>query len=93
VKRIIGIIFFIVTKTEFVIGCKKCIRKKVADANNSSMKLGWWAIPFGLLLTPGTIIGNNQRLQEVEQNQLTNDFVSFVGENRGLVLNIVNSSK
>jgi hypothetical protein len=38
--------------------CKKCATKKQAIDLTSSFFLGWWGIPFGLIVTPIQIVRN-----------------------------------
>jgi len=44
----------IVTRTgcDTVLSCRRCARKRQGGAILRSLALGWWGVPFGLILTP-----------------------------------------
>ena len=45
-------------KTSEHLVCKKCAAKQQATDLVGSLLLGWWGIPFGLILTPIQVIRN-----------------------------------
>lgn len=40
------------------VSCRRCAKKRQAGAFTSSLLLGWWGIPFGLVLTPVMLVRN-----------------------------------
>lgn len=53
-----SVIIYTSWKTHEHVVCKKCALKQQATNLLGSMVLGWWGVPFGLIVTPIQIFGN-----------------------------------
>ena len=53
-----SIIFYTSWKTSQHLMCKSCALKQQAVDLAGSMLLGWWGLPFGLIVTPIQILAN-----------------------------------
>lgn len=53
-----SVIIYTSYKTKEHIVCKQCARKKQLSSLFLSTVLGWWGIPFGLIITPVQIVKN-----------------------------------
>lgn len=55
---IYSLIYISSWRTKEHVVCKKCATKKQVTGLISSFFLGWWGVPFGLLMTPVMLVSN-----------------------------------
>ncbi|WP_430391482.1 hypothetical protein [Dyella sp. 20L07] len=61
-----------------ILACRDCGRSASLKALASSMVLGWWGVPFGLLVTPYKIVANVAELLRQDKPEPSPALQTFV---------------
>jgi hypothetical protein len=80
--------FLILTfyETHLVVGCSQCIIAASRRANNLTLALGWWGIPWGPFRALQAISINGKANSAAQGDKATESLMQFVAENQGAVL-------
>src|SRR5690606_20398575 len=73
-------LLFTYTNTESMIACPNCLNKQNNKALISTILLGWWAIPWGILKTPLYIYRNFKSKKENKLNVSNATLLAFTLE-------------
>lgn len=76
-------LLFTYTNTESMIACPNCLNKQNNKALISTILLGWWAIPWGILKTPLYIYRNFKSKKENKLNVSNATLLAFTLEHVG----------
>ncbi|MBA3929960.1 MAG: hypothetical protein C0521_10290 [Xanthomonas sp.] len=69
------------TQENKLIGCSGCARKKQALDTLGTVALGWWGIPFGLILTPlGLLMNLGQMISSSTKEQPSKYLTQYARE-------------
>ncbi|WP_282037323.1 hypothetical protein [Saccharicrinis aurantiacus] len=85
IRSVKSFIIFTNYKKTPIISCQECANKKRKSALTSTIILGWWGIPWGIIRTPQTIINyfvDKNKLKEISESILTGFVIENIGEIR-----------
>ena len=85
IDSLYSIIFYTKFKSSLIIGCYTCLKDELIQANISSLFLGPWGIPFGLLGTPVTILGNILKFKKIDMNVPSKELKEYVRKNIDII--------
>lgn len=57
------------------ISCKKCAVKKNFSSIMSSFLLGWWGVPWGIIITPSQIISNLVAILQKNKQEVSEELI------------------
>jgi len=92
-KKVKSIIAYTSTKAYMVLGCPACIALHAEKATESCLVFGWWAIPFGPILTLMAIASNFKALKAAMNSEPTQYFLAYVEQNIGPLIHAMKSGK
>lgn len=78
--KVKSLFIFTSLSSEYSIGCKQCLKTAKKEFNISSLFLGLWSLPAGLLGTPIVMLINTIRVNKIKNNIPTSDFRSYLME-------------
>jgi len=80
--------FLILTlhETHLVVGCSQCIIAASRKANNLTLALGWWGIPWGPIRTLQAISMNGKASSAAQADQATESLMQYAAQNHGAIL-------
>lgn len=74
--RVISILYFTQYERKSRLCCQACGKKENMTAFWLSFFLGWWGLPFGLILTPVYLIANLWEMrQHLHPGELSDDLL------------------
>ena len=81
-------------KKQLIIACPDCLDSKNQKAITTTLLLGWWGIPWGIVQTPFYIYNNTKEKKSNRIDGPNATFLSFTMQNIGqIVANIENVEK
>ncbi len=83
IRSVKSFVVFTNYKKTPIITCQECADKKKKSALISTIILGWWGIPWGLVRTPQTIINyfaDKSKVEEISESILTGFAIENIGE-------------
>jgi hypothetical protein len=78
-------IFFTNYSAEVSIACPDCLDKKITQAIWSSLLLGWWGFPWGLIRTPMSVYRNFKSRSHHRGGNLNDTMIAFTAANIGTI--------
>ncbi|KML59238.1 MULTISPECIES: hypothetical protein [Burkholderia] len=76
--RVVSLVFVTRWATRRHVCCRRCGRKKQAAALLASVTLGWWGLPWGIVLTPIQLVRNALGLAARDPEVATQQFEQLV---------------
>ena len=73
-----GLLFTSRTKNRVLIGCPRCLRRRVLKSSLWTLVAGWWAIPFGPKHTLSALVSNLRSIRMAAHSPCSSDFKTFV---------------
>lgn len=80
-----GLIYISVTKKSLHIACPNCSDKISDQAIRTSLLLGWWSIPGGIIKTPIYLYKNYREKKENNAPKANTTLLAFTLENIGFI--------
>jgi len=81
--KVKSFILFSSYDVETIIACPTCLNKKNNDAMISTVLLGWWGIPWGLINTPRYLLRNFNAKKHIRDVEPNDALLAFTLENIG----------
>jgi hypothetical protein len=80
--------FLIMTlyESHVVVGCSRCITAASRKANNLTLALGWWGVPWGPIRACQAISINAKANSTAQTDQATETLLGYVAENSGAIV-------
>jgi len=77
---------FLVTstvRTEFLVGCSRCIKTELERLSNQSLLFGWWGIPWGPVYTIRALAINSKAKAAAAGAEPTPELCNYIASNLG----------
>jgi hypothetical protein len=84
---------FTINESKIIIACSSCLNKKSNQAILSTLLLGWWGVPWGLLKTPLYLYRNFAEKRYNDSVEANNSILNFALMNIGKIETYQNNSE